>query len=116
MLMAKLRKESGNARYFEFLIDSGADYTLISKYDAALLGVEYEQIEGKEITVEVANLTFIHAKRINLILTIEGQDLIVPVLVAAEDVEALLGRKGIFEHFDILFQENREQVIFGEQR
>jgi hypothetical protein len=49
MLTAKLQKGKNKARYFEFLIDSGADYTLISKSDAYLLGIEYEKIDTKEL-------------------------------------------------------------------
>lgn len=112
MLLAKLRKKSGKARYFEFLIDSGADYTLISQYDAQLLGVEYKRIKQKEIQVEVANLAFIHTKKTMLILTIENENFPIPVLIARENVESLLGRKGLFNKFDILFKENQEEVIF----
>lgn len=112
MLMAKLRKLNGKARYFEFLIDTGADYTLISQYDAHLLGINYKNIKQKEIKVEVANLAFIHTKKVSLLLTLEGYDFHIPVLVAREEVESLLGRKGIFEHFDVLFREYNQQVLF----
>ena len=47
--MAKLRVKKSKARYFEFLIDSGADYTLISKTDAYVLGIDYKKIRKKEI-------------------------------------------------------------------
>lgn len=30
----------GRSRYFELLIDSGADYTVISKSDAMILGID----------------------------------------------------------------------------
>ena len=110
--MAKLKKGNGKARYFEFLVDSGADFTMISKSYSSLLDVDYDTIKSAEIKVEVANLAFIHAKKITLILTIEGNDFSVPVLIANEEVECLLGRKGVFESFDITFQENQQQVIF----
>lgn len=112
MLMAKLRHGKNRARYFEFLIDSGAGVTLISKADAFLLGIDYSKLPGKEVRVEVANLTFIHAKQIRLTLTIEGQDFSIPVMIAKEEVERLLGRKGIFENFDITFKELEKEVIF----
>jgi len=112
MIMAKLRKENGQARYFEFLIDSGADFTMISKSYASILDLEYSNLKGEEIKVEVANLTFIHAKKTTLILTIEGNDFVIPTLIANEEVECLLGRRGVFENFDIIFQENQQQVIF----
>ena len=110
--MAKLRKGGGRARYFEFLVDSGADFTMISKSYASLLGVEYDKIKSAEIKVEVANLAFIHAKKTTFILTIEGNDFSVPVLIANEEVECLLGRKGVFEIFDITFQEKQQHLVF----
>lgn len=91
--MARLRKPNGKAKYFEFLIDTGADYTLISHYDAQILGLTYKAIKQKEIKVEVANLTFIHTKKVSLILTIDNHDFKIPVLVAREKAEPLLGRK-----------------------
>lgn len=63
MMTAKLQKGKNKARYFEFLIDSGADFTLISQTDASLLGINYHELETKEIKVEVADLSFIHAKK-----------------------------------------------------
>ncbi|MEK7524679.1 MAG: retropepsin-like aspartic protease [Patescibacteria group bacterium] len=110
--MARLRKPNGKARYFELLIDTGADYTLISQYDAQLLGLKYKAIKQKEIKVEVANLTFIYTKKVSLLLTIEGHEFTIPVLIARDGVESLLGRKGLFEHFEVVFQEYNQQVIF----
>ena len=111
-LTAKLRKGNNKARYFEFLIDSGADFTLISQSDALLLGIEYKSIKTKEIKVEVANLTYIHAKRTNITITIGNNNFAVPVLVAKEEVERLLGRKGVFDKFDVTFKEKSQEVIF----
>lgn len=113
--MAKLRKHKGKARFFEFLIDTGADYTLISQYDAALLGIDYKKLKQKEIQVEVANLAFIHTKKMSLILTLEEDDISIPVLISKENVASLMGRKGIFEHFDVLFQERNAQVVFAKK-
>jgi len=114
-LMAKLGIQNQTARYFRFLIDSGADYTVIPNSYAALLGLEYNKIESEEIKVEVANLAFMHTKKTNLTLTLEGHNFEIPVLIAKEEAECLLGRKGIFEHFDITFQERNEEVIFQQK-
>lgn len=110
--MAKLAFLPDKSRYFEFLIDSGADYTLISQSDALYLGLEYDEFESEETKVEAANLSFIHTKMALFILTIEGKNFRIPVLVAKEKVEPLLGRRGVFENFDVIFQENRQQVVF----
>jgi predicted aspartyl protease len=112
MLLAKLHKGNGKARYFEFLIDSGADYTLIANSHAYLLGLEYNKLKSKEIKVEVANLAFIHAKKAKLTLTIEDMVFTITVLVAKEEVECLLGRRGVFDNFDVIFMESERQVIF----
>jgi len=114
MIMAKLGLSKNKSRYFRLLIDSGADYTLISKSDAAVLGLNYKNINTKEIKVEIANLAFIHTKKSHLTITIEDNSFKIPVLIAKEEVECLLGRKGIFDKFDILFREKEGQVIFIE--
>lgn len=112
MVTVQLKASQGKARYFEMLIDSGADYTLIPKTDALLLGIDYNSIDSQEIKVEVANLAFIHTKRTNIILTIHDIEISIPVLIAKEEVECLLGRKGVFDVFDVIFQESKNQVVF----
>lgn len=76
------------------------------------MGIKYSKLKQKEIKVEAANHTFMHTKKLPLILTVDGRDFIIPVLIAKEKVESLLGRKGIFDHFDIIFQEQKKRVIF----
>lgn len=112
MIMAKLRNGNNRARYFEFLVDTGADFTLISRYDAQLLGLVYNKMKQKEIKVEVADLTFIRAKKVSLVMSIEGHDFKIPVLVAKKSVESLIGRKGLFDNFDVIFKEREQQIVF----
>lgn len=112
MMTAKLRRGKNKARYFEFLIDSGADFTLISQSDASLLGIDYDELKSKEIKVEVANLAFIHAKKTKVKITIGNEDFDIPILVAKEGVERLLGRSGIFSKFEITFKERVNLVLF----
>ena len=112
MIMARLRKDDAKSKYLEFLIDSGADYTMISSSYAEALGLKYEDIESKEIKVDLANNSFIHTKEAPFTMTIEGKDLTIPVLIANEELEPLLGRKGVFENYDITFQEHQQRVIF----
>lgn len=101
-IMARLRKEDGVPRYLEFLVDSGSDFTMISNTDAGILGLEYNKLQCEEIKVELANMSHIYTKETALTVTIEGNDLIIPVLIAKEEVECLLGRKGVFENFDLV--------------
>ena len=111
-MTAKLKKGKNRARYFEFIIDSGADFTLISQTDASLLGIDYRDLKTKEIKVEVANLSFIHAKRTTVKCTIGNNDFSIPILIAKEEVERLLGRKGVFSNFEITFKEREQYVLF----
>lgn len=110
--MARLRQKSGPIRYIELLVDSGADYTTISRSTGLRLGLDYQKIQGSEIKLEVANLTFFFAKKVNLLISINGHEFPIPVLIAKVEVEDLLGRKGVFNHYDVLFQENQQQVTF----
>ena len=112
MITAKLRKPRGKARYFRFLIDSGADYTLISQKDAFLLGINYKKIRRKEIKVELANSSSVSAKKIELLLSIENLEFKIPVLIFKKEVDSLLGRKGVFDLFDITFKEREGFIVF----
>lgn len=114
-LTARLCVPGNRARYFDFLIDSGADITLIPSSDAMILGLKYSAIEGEEIEVEVANMTILHTKRVGLDITIEDDTFRIPVLVAKEEVERLLGRKGVFDKFDITFREKDKEVVFNKR-
>ena len=111
--MAKLKKENNPAKYFRFLVDSGADYTLISASEATLIGIDYQKIKSKIVRLEVANMNFIEAKKTFLDIIIYDVSIKIPVLITKEKIDGLLGRKGFFEHFDILFQECRQQMIFS---
>lgn len=112
MMTAKLQKGQNKARYFELLIDSGADFTLISKADARLLGIEYKELKEKERKVEVANLAYIHTKKVRMKIELGYENLNIPVLVARENVERLLGRKGVFSNYSITFKESDSEVVF----
>lgn len=111
-ITARLFLRKKKFRYLELLIDSGADYTMISKQDASVLGIVYKKIKQPETRIEVANLTPLKAKRISLKIIIGEELFTIPVLVADGVVESLLGRKGIFEYFDITFRERNNEVVF----
>ena len=110
--MEKLGLPGKRARYFELLIDSGADYTLISKSDAMIFGLDYDKLTTKEQELEAANQTKILAKKTTLMIAINGDELKIPVFISKNEVERLLGRKGIFENYEITFQERKQKVIF----
>lgn len=111
--MAQLSNDqNSDGRYFRFLIDSGSDYTLIPKSAATLLGIDYNKIPKEKTNIETANLQSFSAKRTELYLKLNHVRLKIPVLIYEEEIECLLGRKGVFERFDITFRENQQKVIF----
>lgn len=99
-----------DGRFFEFLIDSGADYTIIPRSDALIIGLEYPKISGKEIKIQTANLSYMHAKEVKLYMTFRDYIFTIPVLIAKEEVDRLLGRKGFFNKFEITFNEHASVV------
>ncbi len=113
MLMAKLGKDQNSSRYFEFLIDSGADYTMIPQSAGTILGLTYKSLPDHKTKIETANLESIEAKQTDLYLTIDKIRLKIPVLICKEEVECLLGRKGIFDNFEITFKEKLQEVVFS---
>ena len=120
MILVRLGLPGKKARFFQMLIDSGADHTLISKSDAAVLGLDYEKIRSKETEHTAANLSPIHGKMAKILITLIGNkdeeiEFDIPVFVTREEVECLLGRKGIFEKFEILFREKEQEVIFNKK-
>ena len=112
LVTAKLRYGRERARYFSFLVDTGADYTLISKSNAVLLGIDLAKLKKEKTKVELANLSFIEAYRVRLEITLGDLNFKIPVLVADEEVECLLGRKGVFDKFDVLFKERERILVF----
>jgi len=116
MVMVKLGLPGKRARFFEMLIDSGADHTLISKSDAAVLGLDYEKIRSNETTHTSANLSPIHGKMAKMLITLivskdKEIEFEIPVFVTREEVECLIGRKGVFDRFEITFKEKEQKVI-----
>lgn len=114
MLTAKLGKNRDEARYLDFLIDSGSDYTIIPKSDGEILGINYEEIKGKEIRMEAANLTGIHGKETKMNIDIRGHNFTIPVVITEEEGDRLLGRIGVFNKFNIIFKEREGKVVFEE--
>jgi predicted aspartyl protease len=112
MITAKLQYQT-KAKYFRFLIDSGADYTVISSSDAYLLGLDTSQIKNKPLQVEVANLTHIKAFETQMHIYIDSKPITIPLLVAEGEVECLLGRKGIFDFYDVLISNRQQKVTFA---
>ena len=109
-----VRNKWGQLMRVVALLDSGADYTVVPKDLAELLGLtESEHQEetggiGGKVSVKNSRLSFdIKKDR-------EKHSLTVPVLVLQDnysDVPLLLGRNGFFEEFHITFKQNEEKIV-----
>lgn len=111
-LMARLGVPGKKGRIFELLIDSGADRTLISKSDAMIFGLDYDKLVTEEEEIDAANDTKFLAKKVRLLITINDEEFMAPVFIAKNQVQPLLGRKGVFDRYEIIFREREEMVIF----
>ncbi|MDP4008216.1 MAG: hypothetical protein Q8P68_03425 [Candidatus Peregrinibacteria bacterium] len=114
-ITARLWLKGTKPRYFEFLVDSGADFTLISRSDGMFLGLDYSKIKGEEVKIEVANMAILHTKKVKMMLEFCDNTFEIPVLIAKEEVERLLGRNGVFDRFDVTFKEKDQEVVFEER-
>lgn len=96
------------------LIDSGADFTIIPKDLAGLLGLKEDQEEantggiGGKVKVKRTHFNF------DVIGSRERYSLSVPALILQDggsDVPLLLGRNGFFENFHITFKQDEEKIV-----
>lgn len=94
----------------EFLLDSGADISMISQAKASLIGINYDELNVREETVETANYSCAYTKKIDLEIKIDERRIKIPVFISKQEVGCLLGRRGFFDAFDILFQERLHRV------
>jgi hypothetical protein len=93
-----------------FYVDSGADYTLIPYRMGRFLGLERIASEIREM----GGIGGVIAVRFAVIpMKIETYQFDCSIVWAQiERVPLLLGREGVFEHFDITFQQRSKKTIF----
>jgi hypothetical protein len=104
---------------FEFLVDSGADFSLIGYQSGLSLGFERAKNE-KVYTGEAAGGAEISYLLRDVKMNIDGHTFSVTVawLLDENSDELLLGREIVFDFFDIEFKQADEQILFkwrGEQ-
>ncbi len=110
---ACLRRAEGEWIAEYFYVDSGADYTLIPYRMGRFLGLERIATEVKEI----GGIGGVIGVRFAVVpMKIEAHQLDCPIAWAQiERVPFLLGRDGVFEHFDITFQQRNKKTVFAWQ-
>lgn len=113
-ITAKFGKNKDELHFVDFLVDTGADYTMMSKFDAEAIGVNYEKIKGREIVLEAANMTSIRGKETRLIMSLRDMTFSIPAIITKGENERVLGRIGFFDKFDVTFRQKSGMVVIEE--
>jgi len=106
-----LKGKDGNWYLFDPYIDSGADISLLTRSDCNLLGYELKNGQERRISGVSGGIirTYIH----QVLLRIGEIELTAEVAFAElEQVPRLLGRKDIFNRFQINFDEEELKIHF----
>ena len=97
------------------MIDSGADYTVLPYHFLPLLGIDLKDVKKYNTKYGCAcgkgsTRGYFYPIRIE----IPGHDkqIKINVIWAEADIQPLLGRNGILDHFDIIFKKGEKKVIF----
>lgn len=96
-------------RLFDFLLDTGADCTILPKFMAGLLEIDLSAckrarsygVEGKGVTVYIEKID----------IKIDKYPLKIKCLFSEEETTPfILGRMGIFSKFNIIFDNKRKRI------
>ncbi len=107
-----LRKENSKNEFsFLVLVDSGAEFSLFTKGDAELLGINLRQSEK----IDIGGITgdrftaFIHS----IIIKIADKKIKIDAAFSERDnTPRVLGRNPLFSHFFITFDHKKQNTIF----
>ncbi|MBI2583745.1 MAG: retropepsin-like domain-containing protein [Candidatus Aenigmarchaeota archaeon] len=107
--------ENGNKTLIlDFFIDSGADMTMIPLSFARLLGFESWKIEEVENARDAGGGTVPYFVR-SVQIIIGNKKLTIRIACSLQDnVPFLLGRKDIFDRFQVCFNDKDKKVVFTE--
>lgn len=94
------------------LVDSGADFSVMSIDLAKLLGFKLSNHE--ETTAGIGGNVKVKETQVNIMIKGDHEKYVcnIPFLVLLEDIDVplLLGRNGFFEHFHVTFKQNLEKI------
>lgn len=95
-----------------FLVDSGADTTLIPRFMGKLLGLEREKEDKVEEVSGICGELQIIRKKLWIIINDYKFSAEVLWAFTCDDVSPLLGRKDVFDRFKVTFDQKNKKVIF----
>lgn len=98
--------KNGKQKKVTMLVDSGADYTLLPRREASLLGIDLSRDCTKHVTRGVGGPQTVYLYR-GLDVELAGEKLKIPAgFLAKNDVPPLLGRHQFMELFKICLHEH----------
>ncbi len=103
-------RAAGGYTLFEFLVDSGADYSMLPRRFAELLGVDLSDVP--ETAVTGVGSSDVATQLGEMTLRVGDTDVTVPCLFSSnENTPYLLGRMGFFSRFNITFDNRRKRTV-----
>ena len=103
-------KTPSGYRLFDFLIDSGASFTMLPLPFAEVLGVDLGG--AREMVVRGIEGSGVSARLAEITLRVGDTDVTVPCLFSSnEDTPSLIGRMGFFSRFNITFDYRRKKIV-----
>ena len=110
LLAPFLRTTSGRFVRETFVVDSGADFSMASRDVCELLGLDWSegeltQLRGISPRDECVVAAAVHY--VDLYVREADFHLVLPICFAEGDAPSLLGRRGFFDHFRVLFDKRQ---------
>lgn len=105
----KLRNRKNEVRYFNALIDSGADFAIFPIKAAFSLGIDVQHLE--KVHVEAADGHYFETYRTTIQAELGDTPFPLPIgFVAHPYVTQAVGRAGFFDTFKVEFDERKKNV------
>lgn len=98
-------------RFFDFLVDSGADVSMAPKSMADWMGVDLTKLpKHRSYGIEGQGLAVYHG---SLNIRFQKKGTKIPCLFSSvETTPFLLGRAGLFDLFSIIFDNKKKEILF----
>ena len=98
---------------FDFLIDSGASFSMLPCHFAEVLGVDLDG--AREMLVKGIEGSGVSARLAEITLRVGEIELTLPCPFSSkEDAPLLLGRMGFFSRFNVMFDNRRRKIVLEE--
>ncbi len=108
-------KEKTKIEEYRFIVDSGADISLMSKYVANRIGIDWEKgkkTELRGISQKKECLVEGRIHEINVTVPDIKLEIQIPICFVDGNAPFLLGREGFFDYFRVIFEKVKLRTVF----